>query len=403
MTFRPSSRIHLRHALASIALLAAAGCTGLVGSGEGPEDPGLTPEELAAREMFVSKASPVLMQNCGGCHAGQRVGVEFLTGAEDMEIRDKLLTFEPVVVNLTAPASSRLLTKGAHDGPAFTATQLSDVLEWIRAEKDAQPDPGDDTIPLETEPFTPLICTGGTAPSATCPINTVDLTPLGIPGAKIEFVAQALGSALYLNQLKLIGGTNGAFIEHPLFVSWPAAGGEPLPDTIDRFFNVKMNLEANISEQIAGGTAAFVGFVATDKISIHFKTVKEFQPETPDDPTNPAGGGCKDLPSFKLNAQQLIQQSCASCHANANDASATSAMNIVGIASTDDTMIQMACNQVRTRVNLITPDQSGVFLAPDPANNNHPFRFQAAQLATFKNGPPGTGLLGWINAEKIAP
>ena len=49
------------------------------------------------------------------------------------------------------------------------------------------------------------------------------------------------------------------------------------------------------------------------------------------------------------------------------------------------------------------PSQSGVFLAVDPANQNHPFRFNATQFNTFKNGPPGAGLLKWIDDEKTAP
>jgi hypothetical protein len=52
-----------------------------------------------------------------------------------------------------------------------------------------------------------------------------------------------------------------------------------------------------------------------------------------------------------------------------------------------------------TRVNLTTPDTSGIFLAPDPANANHPFRFaDATTFNAFKNP-----VLTWINAEKTAP
>lgn len=387
----------VRLSLFPLALLALVGCTGLIGTGEGPEDEGLTPEEIAARELFVTKAAPVLKTSCVACHAG--MPPTFLAGATDLEMRDTVLAYEPVVVNLDAPQSSRLLTKGPHSGPGLTATELSDVLEWIRAEKDAQPDPGPSEIPLDTQPFTVQLCSSGTAPSPTCPINTVDLTPLGVAGAKIEFVAPVVGSSLYLNQLKLTAGAEGIFIEHPLFVSHPA-DAEPIPDTIDRYYATTMNLMASVTEQIDGGTASFGGFSASDPITIHFKAVKIFQPDTPD-PGDPAGGGggCKVLDSFKTNARAGFQSNCASCHANANDLNATGAMNITGIDSTDDTMVQRACNQVLTRVNLINPDQSGVFLAPTPGNNNHPFRFADTNaLNAFKNPA-----LIWINAEKTAP
>jgi hypothetical protein len=397
----------VRLSVGVLALITMVGCTGLIDSG----NEGLTAEQAKAKTAWLTKALPQLSKDCIVCHNGSRAGIEFL-GAQggDMGVRDGLIAFEPAVVNLDAPASSRLLTKGVHDGPGLLANQVSDILEWIRAEKDAQPDPGVTGPILETTQFIPAICTSGVPPASTCPTNDVDLTELGIPGAKIHFVAQSLGTGLYLNQLSLIGGPMGVNVEHPLFVSWPADGGEPLPDSIDRFFNVKMNLMANDTQPIAGGVASFNGFMATNKISIHFKVVSAYKPDT----GGGGGGGganlgCKDLPSFKANAQQLFAapaggagQSCLSCHGGQNG-NATSAMNITGVNSADDAVLVTACNQIKTRTNTTTPDQSGVFLAPDPANANHPFKFNVAQLGVFKNGPPGTGVLGWINAEKVAP
>ncbi|MDB4963516.1 MAG: uncharacterized protein JWP01_3515 [Myxococcales bacterium] len=388
----------VRLSVGAIALLTMVGCTGLIGG-----DPsGLTPEETLARRMWAEKAGPVLNTSCVGCHAGQRPNTDFLIGADDLEIRARIIGFEPAVINLSAPQSSRILTKGPHEGPSLTATETSDVLEWIRAEKDAQPDPGesDPTANLETTPFTPAICTSGTPPAPTCPTNDIDLTEVGLPGAKLHFVAQALGSGLYLNQLSIIPGADGVYLEHPLFASYPADGSDAKPDQIDRFYNVKLNLMGNApAEQLQGGTAAFVNFLATDKISVLFKIVKAYQPDTVGPgPGGVGGGGCKTVAEFKTNAAPRFQASCASCHAGAN-ANATSAMNITGVNSPDDAMVTLACNQILTRVNLTTPDQSGVFLAADPANNNHPFRFpDAAQFNAFKNP-----VLIWINAEKVAP
>jgi hypothetical protein len=383
--------------------LAMAGCTGLIDAGSD----GLTPEEVRARQLWTEKAAPVLNVACLGCHAGQQAGIDFLAGAGDMEKRETLLNFAPRVVNLEAPQSSRIITKGVHDGPALLATQTSDILDWIRAERDAQPSSDEEGPLLETPKFRPSICTAGTPPAETCPVNEVDLTPLGVPGARIHFVATALGSGLYLNQLSLIAGPQGAFIEHPLFVSHPEQG-EPKPDMIDRFFNVKMNLMANETEQIAGGAHSFVNFVATDPISIHFRVIKPYQMEG-GGPMGPTGG-CKQLESFKTNALAMFAQNvggaanaCDNCHAG-QDINATSALDITGIESGDDTMIQSACNQVLTRVNTTTPEQSSIFLAPDPANNNHPFRFNTAQINTFKgNAQTGPGVLKWIEDERTSP
>jgi len=372
------------------------GCTGLI-------DTGGSSESDVAKRTFIEKASPVLTLNCVACHDGSRENIGFLVGAGDLEMHDSLMAFTPAVVNLDAPASSRLLTKGVHDGPALLASQASDVLEWIQAEKDAQPDPGAGAPILETEHFIPAICTAGTPPAATCPVNDVDLTSLGLPGAKLHFVAQALGSGLYLNQLSVIGGADGVYLEHPLFASYPQDGTATRFDTIDRFYNIKINAMGTATTPIGGGTAAFIGFLPTDKIAIGFKQLKAFQPDAGGGMTIDAGG-CKVLASFKANAQAQFSanvggagQNCLQCHGGQNG-NATSAMNITGVNSATDATIQTACNQIKTRINLTDIPTSGVFLAADPANNNHPFKFTAAQLATFK-----TAVSVWANAEKTAP
>jgi len=108
-------------ALATLAVLASA-CSGLIDGGSGSGT--LTPEETAARQAFVNKAKPVLDLYCASCHSGSDPTVAFLKGANPMEVRDTLLGFDPQVVNLEAPASSRLMTKGAHSGPSLTASAV---------------------------------------------------------------------------------------------------------------------------------------------------------------------------------------------------------------------------------------------------------------------------------------
>lgn len=388
----------VRLTIAAALLLAAVGCTGLIGDAGGDDEApgGLTPQQVAARKAWIEKALPQLNQSCLACHNGSMAGIDFITGNSDLEKRDNLLAFEPLVVNLDAPQSSRLLTKGLHSGPAFLAEQASNVLEWVQLEKDAQQSANPPTGPkLETAQFQARICTSGLPnnPEGTCPVNDVSLADIGAPGATISFVAQALGSGIYLNNLKLVPGPTGAFIEHPLFVSWPAQG-EPIPDMIDRFFNVKMNLASGASaeqQQIAGGTAAFVGFQPNDRLTIHFKAVNVFQDEAPP----PMIGGCKELGSFETNARALFNNNCGSCHRGQNG-NATSALNMVGV---DQANNQEACNQIRIRTNLNDAPNSGVFLATAPNNNNHPFRFpNQGAFDQFRNA-----VTIWINAERVAP
>ena len=385
----------VRLSVSAVAMVAVMGCTGLIDNHSGED----SPELAAAKVAFADQAMPVLGANCGGCHQSQQ-GAAFMAGM-GLDVRDTLLNYDPQVVNLTAPGSSRLLTKGPHSGPGLTGEQTAAVLSWIKLEKDAQVDPTANAPDIEIPQFAPTLCPMGTDVAA-CPTNDLDLGVVGLAGAKLHFVAQALPSGLYVNQLQLVAATDGAYIEHPLFVSWPAAG-DPIPDSIDRFFDVKMDVKANGSDMIGGGTAAFLGFVATDMLTIHFKAVKPYQTDPSMGGTGPGGTtgatGCKQLATFKQATKGQLQTSCASCHAGGNG-NATSAMNITGIASTDDAMLQAACNQVRTRINFQTTDQSGFYIAPDPASGtSHQFKFATPALFTaFKSA-----IDPWVQAEKTSP
>ncbi|MBS1125010.1 MAG: hypothetical protein H6Q90_7238, partial [Deltaproteobacteria bacterium] len=220
----------VRLVIVGACLLVMAGCPGLIEDEAGSG--GLTPQAALARTAWLDKALPVLTANCLSCHNGSQPNIGFLEGTGDLVRRDTLLAFTPSVVNLEATGSSRLMTKGAHAGPPLDAVQTSNLLEWVQAEHDAS-DLDPDSAAFKTDKFIPRLCTGGLAGAPTCPINTVALDAVGdgVIGGKISFVAQALGSGLYLTSLKLVPGTGGAFIDHPLFVSWPA--DETLPPTFD--------------------------------------------------------------------------------------------------------------------------------------------------------------------------
>src|SRR5262245_59504558 len=195
--------VRLTAAVAALARTGFAGCTGRVDGYGGSSDSSI------AKKAFIDKAFPPLQTNCMTCHNGsmdsdtQHIGF-LANGPDALKIRDTLLAYTPAVVNTDAPPSSRILTKGLHNGPALVNSDASAILEWIQAEKDAIPTPGDGAPSLETEPFIPRLCTGGVPGDATCPINEVTLDSIGAPGSKIQFVAQALGSGLYLNNLKLV-------------------------------------------------------------------------------------------------------------------------------------------------------------------------------------------------------
>ena len=394
----------VRLSAASITLIALVGCTGLIETGNS----NLTPEQRVAQEKWVDKALPVFKMNCFSCHSGSQPDIAFLQGSSDLNVRDTLMGFDPQVVNVDAPQSSRVLTKGPHAGPDMLADQKSDVLEWITAEHDAAGKSGTGPTIVQTAPFTPLLCTAGVAGDPTCPVNHVDLTPVGLPGATIDFLAQPLSQDTYVTDLALKASADGAYIEHPLFVSVPPMG-EVIPDSLDRFFAVKMDLMPMQTASIGGGTAAFVGFAPpsptnASQLYITFKVVDKYRPDTSGGGTTGATG-CKVLTQFKSDVIPVMGtnlpgegNNCAGCHSGQNGA-ATSAMDITGLNSGQDAMIQSACNQVRTRLNFQAIDQSGVLLAPQAGQDGaHPYKLQAGNFTTFSGK-----VSGWANAEKTAP
>jgi hypothetical protein len=401
----------VRLTVVAAALVMMTACSGLIDDGG---NGGLTPAQAKARKLFLTKALPVLSANCNTCHDGSRANLGFMAGDTDIAKHDALLAYQPAVVNLDAPGSSRVLTKGQHEGPPLDGQQTSDILEWLQAEKEAAGDSGGGPDPkLQTTPIAISPCTSGlpdnppSAPNPNCPVNSIplDMVGDGIAGANIKFVVQVLGSGLYFNEFKVVPGTAGVYIEHPLIVAYgtrdasavtdncelvdAASNTYACADTIDRYNAVKMDLDMTATpdqQLIAGGAGAFVGFLPSDQIGIHFKAASVFVPDS-----GGTGGttGCKDLATFKtiraaFNAPVGGGQACTNCHAGSNQ-SATTTMNLSKINDADDANVLLACNEVRSRLDFSNFLNSSIVLAPAPGNGNHPFNFVAADHTTFEN------------------
>ena len=119
----------------------AAACTGDI---EDKSLQGLTPAEALAKTRWLKDAEPVFQAKCFMCHDGSMATAvpppdPYLAGMGDMAIRDTAIAYVPQLVNLGAPRSSRVLSKGMHEGPALTAQEASKILGWIQAEHDARP------------------------------------------------------------------------------------------------------------------------------------------------------------------------------------------------------------------------------------------------------------------------
>jgi len=399
-------------------VVALTACQGTISGSPAGGSGDTTPEGQAALQAWTMDALPVFKNNCVACHTGQYQGQAFLTADSDADMRTALLNFQPQVVDINDPQGSRVLSKGAHEGPALGNTDAQAILTWINAEA-AAAQASDPTPVIETAQFVPQLCTGDAGMPGTpdCPINYVKLDGLGLPGAQIQFVAQALGTDLYVTDLYTVASVDGVYLEHPLFTTFPppvnGVTQTPLPDLLDRFYDVKLNLATSATpvtcppigpscDHIGAGASVFHDFYPTNPITISFKVLSAYQTMAMPPPMA-TGCDAAGLASFVQNVEPLMDapNACATCHENQNGG-ATAAMplldsmgNPANLKSTTD---NTACLAVRSHVNFQSVPNSGVLLAPDPAGDaNHPFKLNTGTTPTLANFQ--SGMNAWITVE----
>ena len=275
---RGSCRIigDVQRRLVFFAMATAAACTGDITD---KSLQGLTPEQALAKTRWLKDAEPVFQAKCIMCHDGSMATANpvpdpYLAGSGDMAIRDTAIAYVPELVNLGAPKSSRVLSKGTHEGPALTAQEATAILGWIEAERDARP-PG---MVIETMQ---VMMTEGSA--ATIPLDSV-----GAAGATLTFTAQTIAGGVYMTNLQVTAGPDGVYFEHPLFVSDPPGGtgsgsgsgsaSTGIPDPLDRYYATKINLMTGSAA--IGEPATFDGFSITSPISVRFDVVDKYRPGT---------------------------------------------------------------------------------------------------------------------------
>jgi hypothetical protein len=122
--------------LASMAMFGA--CVGGIDmpSGGGGGGGGSGSNMQTPQELFNSTVSPLLQSECASCHVGPE------TSTTDMFLgqTNNATSYYNGIVNDAAvngdwnPSAAQLLTKGTHEGPAWTATQASTVQTWLLAE-----------------------------------------------------------------------------------------------------------------------------------------------------------------------------------------------------------------------------------------------------------------------------
>lgn len=358
---------------------AAGGCSGLVDGWSTPEaepeieaDAAVAPA-TTARARFDQDVLPLVTTACAGCHANGDAAIAWMKANPD---EYTTMTMWPRLVELGAPATSNLLVKGMHQGPAWSVEQASTILTWIEMERDEHP-------------VEQVVETG--AVDVTAGMNTLMLDSVGAEGTTLSFSAQKLTNGLYLSNITVTAGPLGVHLKHPLFVTWQ--GTTPRPDPVDSFDTIEMDIAAGMSARIGGGLLMLTNVTPTAKLSVSFKSIGK---ATGSGTTTLAG--CKVVTSFTNNARTPLSTSCVSCHGGTNGG-ATAAVDMTKMNDTSATGQAAACGQILSRVNLTTPAQSGILLAPDPASGvQHPFKFSATAYPAFR-----TSLTTWIDAEKAAP
>ena len=379
------------------------GCAGTITGDDGSGGGGSGSGDLQKLALlnWETKAYPVLANKCSSCHGGGNAAAPPFLKATDMDgMRTVLLGWStPAVVNTDTPSGSEILTKGSHEGvQALDAVDSAAVLGWIQAEHDADA-AGTMTTDLTTGKVPLLLCTGGTPGTSTCPINIITLDNLQLPGASIQFVAQAYGSDTYITDLELLAGPAGVYLDHPLFATYPATG-DAIVDSFDRYDGFTLNLAATTTtptcigpscQYIGAGAAAFVGFPPTQDISISFKALEAAHADTPP----PASVGCKTngFAKFLSDVKPLFTANgCTNCHGSATN-NAHNSLDLTGLASTTD---NTTCLQVRGKVDFTNEANSAILNPPEGKDAAHPAAgtLTGTALTNFQ-----TKIAGWEAVE----
>jgi hypothetical protein len=339
----------------------------------------LPPPDLAIDPVkeFNEDVAPILEMRCAGCHnKSGGVGPGFLEPNPD--VLTMILTYPGLIG--TTPETSRIYTKGVHEGPGLGPLEKPIVGDWIKLYNRVKPQPDGGGVAKPTVmPFAPVM--GGA--------NTINLDVLdpALAGQVITFDAEMIGTTLKLKNITIVAATEkGVRMVHPLWVTWDA-NMMPTPDPVDSFSNLDQTVLSGQSSVMGPGTLFLPNFSSGMMLNVVFVMVEAKGPI-------PDGGflGCKNVQSWVNNTRPGLLANCTSCHGGANGG-ATGALPLR--AADGDTQ---NCQNTLGAVDLVNTANSNLFTKPSPnnLNNNHPFHF--ANQAAFDAFVNAVNV--WITAEK---
>lgn len=372
-------------------LSSSAGCLGeyaLPLDDAGVTDAGVDGDVDAAgptiEEEFARDVAPILggpdgqSGACGACHVAGKTGPAFMEPNPTM--LDTILSIPGLIGD--APETSRLYTKGAHAGPAFTSQDAPVVAAWILKYNAVKPKAGDDAgvSRPSIKPAAPNV--DGTT------VNTLELSELdpAFAGHQVTFVAKMVGSTLQLSQVKIktAGGAMGLHVVHPLFVRWDDKYN-PFPDPADSFQTLDTTVPAGEEQTVGAGYVFLPDFGANNRINVVF-TIAELKQVTGGE-GGPVVRTCKNtqtIQNFAANVRPQLAGQCYNCHGNGT---AGLTMN-AGLADA------ALCNNVILTVDFANPAQSRLLSKPNPGvQDGHPVKHN-------NYGAFSTAVNNWINLEK---
>jgi hypothetical protein len=135
------------------------------------------------------------------------------------------------------------------------------------------PDAG--PAPVETGAFVPLICTGGSPGTPSCPINQVSLDDIGANG-KFVFVMQFVSSGPVLTNIMFVAGPQGIYLEHPDLLIWPRGSMISTATATLDGGNAIYNIAPDATVVPSSGSITFVGNI--DKFALRFDVVGSYRP-----------------------------------------------------------------------------------------------------------------------------
>lgn len=331
-----------------MAMFTLAACTAEVpGQGVDEDDP-----RAALRGFFNQNVLPLMEGTCASCHAGSRQFIEFMQPDDNFPTPyDKVVNW-PSMVNVEDPGQSRIVTKGLHEGRAWTVEELNIINPWLTMEAEF----GSTGEEVDTTEVTPL-----------SGFNSFDLGAIGLTdaaGCFIEFDFERSDPVLYLSNIVVRDASgDGCVLESPVFGVVLDAG--TFYDPNNNFSDVTVDVGPNSTSPV-GGTLLIISWLnpadlaASSTVRLKFRF---FGVQSSGTGGNNGGAGAQLVDFFYNNVvPNCINPvnttlGCTNCHGQG--AGNQGAIDLSGLAATDMQDRQNQADEFFARADKADPGVSG--------------------------------------------